>query len=87
MNGAVIQTHMSNTQYMMLLNNKTQLKKHKLSWISVPSGGLPYKSELLLGDAKRLHPVWPEMSRFRPLFFGDLSNMTQWKDLFVVYVI
>jgi len=57
MNGAVIQTHPSNTQYMMLLSNKTQLEKPKLSWTSVPSGGLSYKSELLLKDASRLHSV------------------------------
>lgn len=77
MNGAVIQTHMSNTQYMMLLNNKTQLEKPKLSWTSVSSGGLSYKSELLLRDANRLHSVWPEMSRFRTLHLVDLSNTTQ----------
>lgn len=30
MNGAVIETHVSNTQYMMLLNNKTQLEQTQI---------------------------------------------------------
>jgi len=77
MNGTVIQTHLSNTQYMMLLSNKTQLEKPKLSWTSVPSGGLSYKRELLLKDANILHLVWPEMSRFCTLHLVDLNNMSQ----------